>query len=303
MHNQYLRICSCLIHQTFAKSPINRATTEAGVTFSKSEAYFSQVLIMVFRCGGVELKAVGIIGYKNSGKTSLLMNLARELTARGHTVCSVKHVSCDLDLPGTDTALHRKYVRQVAAISPEESAIFFRESVNLEEMLNYLKADLVLVEGFKKEKTFPKIVCLRPGDDPKELLDGLEICIVGARPDNQIDVDVPILDAESDVRGVTDLKNSIRKIADLVEEKAFKLPNLDCGGCGYKTCYELALQIVKGAKTIDDCRSLNADVQIKIDDRILPAKPFISDLVRNTITGLLSSLKGYRKGKIDIKIE
>jgi len=226
------------------------------------------------------LKAVGIIGYKKSGKTTLLMRLARELTARGYTVSSVKHTSRDLDLPGADTALHRKFAHQVAAISPEESAIFFRESMNLEEMLNYLKADFVLIEGFKKEKTFPKIVCLRPDDNPKTLLDGLEICIVGAGP-------------ESD----------ISRIADLVEEKAFKLPNLDCGACGYKTCYELALQIVKGAKTIEDCRSLNADVQIKIDGRIMPAKPFISDLVRNTITGLLSSLKGYRKGKIEIKIE
>ena len=245
------------------------------------------------------MKAVGIIGYKKSGKTSLLMNLARELTARGHTVSSVKHTSCDLDLPETDTALHRRFVYQAAAISPKESAIFFRESMNLEEMLNYLKADLVLIEGFKKEKTFPKIVCLRPGDDPETLLDGLEICVIGARPDGQMDVNVPVLDAESD-GGPTSV--GISRIADLVEEKAFKLPNLDCGACGYNTCYELALQIIKGSKTIDDCRSLNADVQIKIDDRIIPAKPFISDLVRNTITGLLSSLKGYRKGKIEIKL-
>jgi len=250
------------------------------------------------------LRAVGIIGYKKSGKTSLLVNLARELTARGRTVSSVKHVSCDLDLPETDTALHRKFAHQAAAISPKESAIFFRESMNLEEMLNYLKADLILIEGFKKEKTFPKIVCLRPNDDPETLLDGLEICVVSTYSDDQVTSltpplvrgvsgDVPVLNPERD----------ISRIADLVEEKAFKLPNLNCGACGYKTCYELALQIVKGAKTMDDCRSLNANVKIKIDDRIVPTKPFISDLVRNTITGLLSSLKGYRKGKIEIKIE
>jgi molybdopterin-guanine dinucleotide biosynthesis protein B len=238
------------------------------------------------------MKAVGIIGYKKSGKTTLLVNLARELMARGLIISSVKHSSCELDLPETDTALHRKFAHQAAAIAPKEAAIFFRESVNLEEMLNYLKADLVLIEGFKREKTFPKIVCLRPGDDPETLLDGLEICVVGASPDN-LNVDVPILDVESD----------IGRIADLAMEKAFKLPNLDCEACGYSTCYEMALQIVKGNKTIDDCRSLNADVQIKIGDRIMPAKPFISDMVKNTITGMLSSLKGYRKGKIEIRIE
>ena len=239
------------------------------------------------------MKAVGIIGYKKSGKTSLLVNLARELAKRGYNISSVKHVSCDLDLPETDTSLHKKFAREAAAISSKESAIFFQGSINLEEMFKYLNADLVLIEGFKKEKTFPKIVCLRQGDDPKTLLDGLEICVVGAPPDGQMDINVPVLNAEKD----------IGMIADLVEEKAFKLPNLNCGACEYDTCYEMALQIVKGAKTINDCRSLNADVQIKIDDNIMPSKPFISDMVRNTIKGMLSSLKGYREGKIEIKIE
>lgn len=236
------------------------------------------------------MKAVGIVGYKKSGKTSLLASLARKLTTRGLIVSSVKHSSCALDLPETDTAVHQQFTSQTAAIAAGESAIFFRGSMNLEEMLNYLEADLILIEGFKEKKTYPKIVCLRSGDDPETLMDGLEICVVGASPDAQ--VDVPVLDAEND----------IDRIADLVQEKAFKLPNMDCEACGYKTCYELARQIIKGNKTIEDCRSLYADVRIKIGDRVMPAKPFISDIVRNTITGMLSSLKGYRKGKIEIKI-
>ena len=239
------------------------------------------------------MKATGIIGYKNSRKTSLVMSLARELTHRGLTVSSVKHSSCSLDLPETDTAIHKKYARQAAAITATESAIFFQESMTLENMFSYLEADLVLIEGFKKERTFPKIVCLRPGDAPETLMDGLEICVVGASPDTQLDTDVPVLDVKKD----------IGRIADLVMEKAFKLPNMDCEACGYKTCYEMAIQIVNGNETIDACRSLNADVEIKIDGRVIPAKPFISDLVKNTITGMLSSLKGYRKGKIEIKIE
>jgi molybdopterin-guanine dinucleotide biosynthesis protein B len=237
------------------------------------------------------MRAVGIIGYKKSGKTSLLVSLARELTNRGYTISTVKHVSCDLDLPETDTTLHKEFANQVAAISPQESAIFFRDSLNLEEMLNYLKADFILIEGFKKERTYPKIVCLRPGDDLETILDGLEICLVGSRPDSQLDV--PLLDADGDISEIT----------DLVEKKAFKLPNLDCEACGYKTCYELALQIVKGNKTTEDCRSLYANMQIKINDRIMPVKPFVVDMVGNTITGMLSSLKGYGKGRIEIVID
>ena len=237
------------------------------------------------------MRTIGIIGYKNSGKTSLLVNLASELTERGLVVSSVKHSSSALDLPETDTSIHRQCTYQTAAITPHESAIFFRESVNLEEMLRYLKADIILIEGFKTEKSYPKIVCLRQGDDPETLMDGLEICVVGASPG--AGMSVPMLDAEKD----------IARIADLVEEKAFKLPNIDCGACGYDTCYEMALQILEGNKTIDDCRSLNADVLIEINGQTIPTNPFISDFFRNTITGMLSSLKGYQKGKIEIKIE
>jgi molybdopterin-guanine dinucleotide biosynthesis protein B len=238
------------------------------------------------------LKAAGIIGFKKSGKTSLLVRLAQELTKRGLIISSVKHSSSELDLPDTDTSLHKQFSSQVAAITPEESAIFFQESIPLDKILNYLKADLILIEGFKREKTFPKIVCLRPEDDPETLLDGLEICIVGESPNIPLDTKAPFLDP----------KNDIGKIADLVVEKAFKLPDLDCGECGYDTCYEMAKQIVKGLKTVDDCRSLNADVQIMIDGQILPVKSFVSDIVRNTIEGMLSALKGYQKGKIEIKI-
>ncbi len=239
------------------------------------------------------MKAVSIIGYKGSGKTMLLESIACELTARGKTVSTVKSISSGLDLPWTDTTRHRRFACQIAALAPEGSAIFFRENKSLEEMLSYLDADYILIEGFKSEKTLPKIICLRQGDDPKTLMDGLEICIVGTSPEDKLNIDVPVLDPRSD----------IARISDLVEEKAFKLPGMDCGACGYKTCYELATQIINGAKTVKDCQALNPYVQVKIDNQILPMLPVVSEFIRNTITGMLSSLKGYRKGKIEINIK
>jgi molybdopterin-guanine dinucleotide biosynthesis protein B len=44
-------------------------------------------------------------------------------------------------------------------------------------MLRYCAGcDVVLVEGFKQERRFPKIVCLREKEEKKELFDGLELC-------------------------------------------------------------------------------------------------------------------------------
>jgi len=51
------------------------------------------------------LKVVGIVGYKNSGKTTLTNALARELTGRGHQVAVIKHTSHHLDLSEKDTVI------------------------------------------------------------------------------------------------------------------------------------------------------------------------------------------------------
>ncbi len=131
------------------------------------------------------LKVIGIIGYKNSGKTTLARTLARELTGRGQGVAVIKHSSHSLDLPGKDTAALGEAVSQVGFISPQESAVFWKKPLSLENIIPYLKTDIVLVEGFKQGKTFPKIVCLRGGpndadrDRSDDLFDGLAICAVG----------------------------------------------------------------------------------------------------------------------------
>jgi molybdopterin-guanine dinucleotide biosynthesis protein B len=239
------------------------------------------------------MRVVGIVGYKKSGKTTLLVKIARELTMRGYTVASLKHVSDHLDLPATDTSLHRQFTIQTAAIGPKESAIFFQESKNIEQMLSYLQADFVLVEGFKTEKTYPKIICLRQDDDPETLMDGLQICAVSDNPDKFSEINVPILNPESD----------ISKITDLIEQKAFKLPNLNCGGCGCDNCYELALEIIKGKRSIDDCVALNTDIKIEIDGQVMPLNPFVAKLMSNTIKAMLSSLKNYHNGKVEIHID
>jgi len=240
------------------------------------------------------LKVVGIIGYSNSGKTTLIRALAHELKDRGHQVAVIKHTSHDLDLQGKDTARLREVVDQVGLISPRESGVFWGQSLNLEELISYLGSEIVLVEGFKAARTFPKIVCLRdePGDPEQEwtsdLFDGLTLCAVGPaeRPER---VDVPVL-------GLQD----IWRIADLVVQKGFKLPNLNCGACGYERCYDLAREIVAGARTIDDCVSIRPDTQVTIDGQPMPMNPFISALVRNTLLGMLSSLRGFKNGKVEL---
>jgi len=240
------------------------------------------------------MRIIGIIGYKKSGKTTLTLKISNELMKRGYKVAVVKHINEDLDLVNTDTSKYKEILTQVAAITPEESAIFFKGKRNLEEIIKYFEADIVLIEGFKKEKTFPKIVCLRDESEKTELFDGLQLCTAS----------LTSKDMSSRVSEFNILNDEdIKKIAEIAINKSFKLPNLDCGKCGYQDCYGLAQEIVKGNKTSDDCPSLEPSTSVKVNGKIISMNPFIAKIIKNTIVGLLSSLKGFIKGDIEIKIK
>lgn len=228
------------------------------------------------------MKVIGIVGYKGSGKTHLGINLSEELKKRGYTVAIVKHVQGSLDLPHKDTSLYRGHCDQLIAISDEGVTEFFKGKLNFEQALDSLDADFVIVEGFKEKKNFPKIVCLRKKSEEKELSDGLEIALAG--------------------KGNFNSDRDISTIADLVVEKAFKLPNLDCGDCGVDTCSGLAKETLKGKRRISDCTRLGQDVEVWVAGEPMELNPFVSDILRKTIKGFLSGLKDFKEGKIRIKI-
>ena len=122
------------------------------------------------------MKAVGIIGYHNSGKTTLGVKLCRELSNKGLRVGVVKHVSCELQLADADSSRYRAFASVVAAASPAEAEIIVKGEKSLEDMLRYCAdCDFILVEGFKRQRRFPKIVCLREKEEKEELFDGLEL--------------------------------------------------------------------------------------------------------------------------------
>lgn len=153
------------------------------------------------------MKAVGIIGYHKSGKTTLGVKLCKELAGRGLRVGVVKHVSCELQFADADSSRYRAFASVVAAASSAEAEIIVKGEKSLEDMLRYCgDCDFVLVEGFKKQSLFPKIVCLREKQEKEELFDGRELFTASFK------------------EGVADYLISdddhVRKMAALVLEKA-----------------------------------------------------------------------------------
>jgi molybdopterin-guanine dinucleotide biosynthesis adapter protein len=104
-------------------------------------------------------KVIGVAGFKNSGKTTLVEKLVRTLTAQGYRVSTVKHAhhSFDIDHEGRDSFRHRASgASEVAVISKERTAIIHelrgREPPSLDEVLSRLQpCDLVIVEGYKRD--------------------------------------------------------------------------------------------------------------------------------------------------------
>ncbi|WP_324736358.1 molybdopterin-guanine dinucleotide biosynthesis protein B [Thermococcus sp. SY098] len=242
------------------------------------------------------MKAVAFVGYKKSGKTASLQRVAKVLKERGYKIGIAKSMHADLDKEGSDTWKFRQMADYVLVKAQDTDALLFKAD-DINAFFSVMpEVDFLLLEGFKDIKHVPKIICARDGRDVEELNEGLAIAVSGIIANEErgrID-GLPIINAFEEPE----------KLADLIEKKAFMLPNIDCHMCGF-TCYEMAKFIIKGEKTLNDCKVISSKpkVVVKIDGKTLPMKDWVQEMVEKTIRGLLSSMKGYRDGKIEIKIE
>ena len=128
----------------------------------------------------------GVTGWKNSGKTTLVERLVSEFVRRGWTVATVKHAHHDVDIdqPGTDSYRHRAAgATEVALVGGLRYAIMReQDEPGLAEVLARLSpADLVLVEGFKREQ-HPKIEVRSGGGPPLVAADPAIVAIATDQP-------------------------------------------------------------------------------------------------------------------------
>lgn len=115
------------------------------------------------------MKRIHVIGRKNSGKTTLIVELVSELTRRGYRVGTIKHThhSHELDTPGKDSHRHREAgSAAVGILTHGMNAIFWPQIDDkaagkyeqFDAMMN--DCDLVLVEG-DTQTSAPKIEVFR----------------------------------------------------------------------------------------------------------------------------------------------
>ena len=114
------------------------------------------------------MRIIGLAGWSGAGKTTLLTRLIPYLTDQGLRVATIKHAhhGFDVDVPGKDSYEHRRAgAAQVLVSSSRRWALMTELSGAVEPGLAFLlgrlnPADLVIVEGFKREP-HPKIEVFR----------------------------------------------------------------------------------------------------------------------------------------------
>ncbi len=155
------------------------------------------------------MNVIGIVGWKNCGKTTLAAALIHELAGRGLTVNSIKHAhhAVDVDQPGTDSYKHRDAgAREVILAGGQRFAIMHElrgaEEPTLDDLLARLSpCDWVVVEGFKTH-AHPKIEVHRR-ESPSAPLYPEDTNIIAVAADYAADFPGPVFDI-NDVAGIAD---------------------------------------------------------------------------------------------------
>jgi molybdopterin-guanine dinucleotide biosynthesis protein B len=234
------------------------------------------------------VKAISIVGPKNSGKTTLGLRLARSLKDRGLTVSAAKFSHHGLSWSDTDTAAYAAVCDTVAGLGPSEAFVHWTSARFLPDLLPLLTADVLLVEGGKSMGYLPRVLCLN-GD----MTDGTDWLLpelaIGSWGDKRIE-GVPAYE-------------DMDALADAVLERGFFLPGMDCATCGRPDCRTLAAEIVRGAATTRACLAMHNSITVDINGAPLGMKPFVEDIISASIREMLRTLKGYSPGKATITLD
>ena len=156
------------------------------------------------------MKMFGLIGWQDSGKTTLMVKLIPEIIGRGYTVSSMKHThhSFDIDKPGKDSFEHRRAgAGEVLVASGKRWALMHelddQDEPTMDELVKLMTpVDLLLVEGFKRDHHV-KMEVHRSATGKPSLCENDPTVVAVASDKALPHLDIPVLDI-NDVSAISD---------------------------------------------------------------------------------------------------
>lgn len=247
------------------------------------------------------MKVFSVIGITDSGKTTTIENIIKELKKRNYTVGTVKQIhfhDFKMDAERTNTDRHRKAGSELVTARGEyETDILFQEKLNMNKLLNFYSQDYVILEGVR-DTCAPKIITAHDEEEIELRIDETVFAISGR-----------IADKINEYKGLPAISGvkEIEKLADLIEEMVFdRLPDMKdecCQKCGH-TCKELCSLILKGKAERRSCVLNEQKVILKVNGKEIAMVPFVQKILQNSIEAVVKELDGYTEnGDIEISIK
>ena len=149
---------------------------------------------------------VAFVGRSNSGKTTLIEKLIRELKGRGYRVATIKHAAREstLDEPGKDSWRHIQAGSEATIVNTQDRVMLIKPvapDISLDEIARLFgeDPDIILADGFKQGSA-PKIEVHRKAIGPP-LTDIKQLIAIAT--DEPLDIKTRQFSLE-DVKGIAD---------------------------------------------------------------------------------------------------
>ncbi len=268
----------------------------------------------------VKIPVLAVLGHKNSGKTTVAERIVSTLVKRGYRVAAAKHISKEgfsMDREGKDTWRYSEAgATPVIAISNIEKVVKIRigsDAPSLDWMVGVSienGANILVMEGFSflvlKDRRVGKIICVRSIEEYDEYRSEVEGEIIAYCSFKSLGE--PILEIQKNLQVIIDetveFVSKRQKIFSILSE----LAGLNCGKCGKSSCLELAEAIYAGKASVEECVPMKLKPKLKtrilIGEFEVPIQPFVSEVIRRSVLGMISTLKGVDiSGEEEIRIE
>ena len=286
------------------------------------------------------MKIVSVVGKKNTGKTSLTVKIIEELTKRGYNVASIKHShhTMEMDKENTDTWRHKQAGSNVVVGIGSTTFFNVRKEMDLNRLLFLIKhldnVDFVVIEGFKRYN-YPKIITSPDVRDEytikevnsftinqkgiEELADLIEekghdiIDTLFARNcgfNNGEAIACEIREGNLSSEDLDDVHSFLSIDGNVVGLNRFVSDYLKQTILGVVTTLNLEDYNVEKISKIEllipeeyePPKTFNGKCLVLINDKNLEINPFTSNIIANTIKGMINSLKTPEVKIINIEI-
>ncbi|MBZ9571467.1 molybdopterin-guanine dinucleotide biosynthesis protein B [Methanobrevibacter sp. TMH8] len=228
------------------------------------------------------MKIISVVGKKDTGKTSLTVKIIEELRKRDLKVASIKHSHhmLEMDRENTDTWKHKEAGSETVVGIGSRTFFNIAKDLPLERILFLIKIidepDFVVIEGFKNY-SYPKI------STSKEIVDDFTLRNIDAL--NIKDEEIP-------------------ELVDFIEKHSYDIiDTLYTNNCGLNNGEAIGKAIINQENLdIDDLDDI--DVHLSINEKVIGLNSFVNIFMKNSIIGMLKSLKTEEYGIKDLeKIE